>query len=298
MTEKILLKKVDLPNGETIAYREREGGDKKLLLIHGNMNSSKHWDVLIESIDPIFKVYAMDLRGFGESSYKTPIYSIKELSDDIKLFVDQIKLTDFSMIGWSLGAPVCMQFVADNPNYCQKLILLAPGSTRGYALYEVGENGLPDITKRLHTFEQVKNDLTKVVPTETAYANKNREFLRYVFDAVIYTKNKPDPKRYEEYIDDMLTQRHYAETVHALNYFNISDEHNGLIEGNGQARSIMIPTLVLRGDRDLVITKQMAKEIVNDIGENARLLDLVDCGHSPLIDDLDQLLQIVSEFLE
>jgi len=39
---KVQYKQVDLPNGERISYREREGGEKKLLLIHGNMTSSKH----------------------------------------------------------------------------------------------------------------------------------------------------------------------------------------------------------------------------------------------------------------
>ena len=48
---------------------KREGGEKIVILVHGNMTSSKHWDVLIESLDPKYKVYALDLRGFGESSY-------------------------------------------------------------------------------------------------------------------------------------------------------------------------------------------------------------------------------------
>ncbi|MDZ5470253.1 alpha/beta hydrolase [Bacillus sp. 31A1R] len=292
LKEKVQLKKVEIPNGETIAYREREGGTKNLLLIHGNMTSSKHWDVLIEKIDPEFKVFAMDMRGFGESSYNQAIYSIKELSDDIKLFVDEIELYGFSIVGWSLGAPVCMQFVADYPDYCNRLILLAPGSTRGFAMYA------PSSEQRLETFDQVKIDPTKVVPTETAYRKKDRAFLKFVYDAVIYTKNQPDPNRYEEYLDDMLTQRNYAETVHALNQFNISHEHNGLVQGNGLASSINIPTLVLRGDHDLVITEQMTKEILDDIGENARFVELKDCGHSPLIDDLDQLLEVMTEFLD
>lgn len=32
---KVTLKKVDLPNGETLAYRERDGGEENVLLIHG-----------------------------------------------------------------------------------------------------------------------------------------------------------------------------------------------------------------------------------------------------------------------
>lgn len=42
----IHLKNVSLANGETLGYREREGGTEHLLLTHRNMTSSKHWDVL------------------------------------------------------------------------------------------------------------------------------------------------------------------------------------------------------------------------------------------------------------
>ena len=152
MTE-IMIKSVVIPNGETIYYRERSGGTKNVLLVHGNMNSSKHWDVVLENMDPKYKLYAIDQRGFGLSSYHQKIYSIKDLADDLKQFVEAIGLKDFSIVGWSLGGTVCMQYVADNPDACEKLILLASGSTRGYPLYESGENGMPDLTRRVQSYE-------------------------------------------------------------------------------------------------------------------------------------------------
>ena len=42
----------------------------------------------------------------------------------------------------------------------------------------------------------------------------------------------------------------------------------------------------------------MAKEIIEDLGDVARFVELKDCGHSPLVDDLDQLLQVITEFLD
>jgi len=47
MANEITLKSIRIPNGETIGYRESGTGDKILLLVHGNMTSSKHWDVLM-----------------------------------------------------------------------------------------------------------------------------------------------------------------------------------------------------------------------------------------------------------
>jgi pimeloyl-ACP methyl ester carboxylesterase len=291
----ITIKEVVLSNGETIAYREREGGEKKVLLIHGNMTSSKHWDLVLENMDASFKLFAVDLRGFGGSSYINPIHSIKDFSDDVKLFVDGIGLKDFSIVGWSTGGGVGMQFVADYPGYCEKLILLASVSTRGYPA--IGKINEDQELYRLNTYEEIKVDLVKTIPIQAAYDIKNRDLLRAIYNAVIYNYNQPSPERYEDYIDDMFTQRNYAEVYHALNIFNISSENNGATLGSGKVNDIHIPVLILHGERDLVISQQMKEELVNDFGDKATLIELKDCGHSPLVDDIEQLVNSISEFL-
>lgn len=291
----VVMKEVQLKNGETIAYREREGGEKKILLIHGNMTSSKHWDLVLDNWAEEYKVYALDLRGFGKSSYKTLITSIKDFSDDVKLFVDEIGLKDFAIIGWSTGGAVAMQFTADYPGYCNKLILLASESTRGYPFDgKVSEN---EKVRRLSRYEDIKQDLVRTIPVQAAYDTNNEALLKLIWNAVIYTKNQPNPALYDEYVQDMRTQRNLAEVHHSNNTFNISHHFNGLVKGNGLVDQINVPVLVLRGDRDLVITAEMTKELVEDLGEKAKFVELKDCGHSPLVDDLPQLLHEVTEFL-
>ena len=51
-----------------------------------------------------------------------------------------------------------------------------------------------------------------------------------------------------------------------------------LNEGTNQAKDITIPVLILRGDRDYVVTEQMTKEIVEDLGDNATYIPLEDMG--------------------
>jgi pimeloyl-ACP methyl ester carboxylesterase len=291
----VTLKEVQLTNGETIAYREREGGEKKILLIHGNMTSSKHWDLVLNNMAEEFKLYALDLRGFGNSSYNQLITSIKDFSDDVKLFVDEIGLKDFAIVGWSTGGAVAMQFAADYPDYCNKLILLASESTRGYPFDgKLNENDEP---RRFSRYEDIKYDLIRTIPVQAAYDTNNVELLKLIWNAVIYTKNQPVPDIYDEYVQDMRTQRNLAEVHHSNNTFNISHHHNGLVEGNGLVDQINVPVLVLRGDRDFVITAEMTRELVEDLGAKAKFVELKDCGHSPLVDDLPQLLKEMTDFL-
>ncbi|MGR3763485.1 intracellular short-chain-length polyhydroxyalkanoate depolymerase [Rossellomorea sp. NS-SX7] len=294
----IELKKILLSNGETMAYRERSGGHLPVVLVHGNMTSSKHWDLLLDRMDERYKLYAIDMRGFGGSSNHQPITSIKDLSLDLKDWADEVGLRDFCLVGWSTGGAAAMQFAVDHPGYCDRMILLASASTRGYPFFGTKEDGTPDNANRLKTLEEVKRDKGKTIPVQAAYDTNDREFLRTLWNALIYTDAKPDHGLYEEYIDDMRTQRNLAEIYHALNTFNISDGHNGLVEGTGQASSISIPVLVLRGDRDYVVTKEMTEEIVHDIGENARFTELKNSGHSPLVDDLEQLVERMTSFLQ
>ena len=292
------LQTVTLRNKETIAYRERPGGEQTIVLVHGNMTSSKHWDVLMDALDPKYTIYALDLRGFGESSYTNRVTHIKDFSDDLKGFVDALELRDFHLIGWSTGGAVCMQFEADYPGLCQKLILLASASTRGYPFFGTKADGTPDLEKRLRTIQDVEQDAGKTLAMQGLYDTENREGLKAVWNALIYTHNQPDNDKYDEYVDDMLTQRNLADVYHSLNTFNISDKNNGLSEGTNQAKDLRVPILILRGDRDYVVTEQMTKEIVEDLGDNATYIPLEDAGHSPLVDDLPKLKELIETFLE
>ncbi|MEK5392440.1 alpha/beta hydrolase [Margalitia sp. FSL K6-0131] len=293
----VVMKKVELPNGETLSYRERSGGEELVLLIHGNMTSSKHWDVLIEKMAPSYKLIAVDLRGFGDSTYHKRIKGIKDFSDDVKLFVDALGLRDITIIGWSTGGAVGMQYAADYPDDCGKLILLASASTRGYPFFGKKEDGSPDFERRLVNIEDVERD-PATIAVQAAYDNNDREFLKALWNALIYTHNQPDASLYEEYVDDMRTQRNLADVYQALNTFNISPVHNGLIEGTNKAAAIQIPVLILRGERGYVVSDEMTKEIIQDIGDNGRFVELKDCGHSPLIDNLDLLVDKVEQFLQ
>ncbi len=294
----VALNRVKLSNGEILAYREREGGSHPIVFVHGNMTSSKHWDLVIDEMDAKYKVYAVDLRGFGESSYNQRINGIKDFSDDLYLWTRELGLKNVDLVGWSTGGAVGMQFVADYPGLCRKLILQSSASTRGYPFFATGEDGLPNVNKRLETIEEVENDPGKTVAVQTAYNTNNRDVLKAIWNALIYTHNQPNHALYEEYVDDMRTQRNLADVYQALNIFNISNQHNGLVEGTDLAKKISVPVLVLQGDRDYVVSSRMAEEIIEDIGTNARLETLVDCGHSPVIDDVTQLVQKITSFLE
>ncbi|WP_442603465.1 intracellular short-chain-length polyhydroxyalkanoate depolymerase [Paenibacillus sp. KN14-4R] len=291
----ITLKSIHLPNGETLGYREREGGEQVVLLVHGNMNSSQHWDLVMEHLDDRFKVYAVDLRGFGISTYHEKISSLGDFTIDLKMFTDELGLQRFTLVGWSTGGGVVMQFAADYPDRVEKLILLESMSTRGYPFYETDANFVSDLSQRIQSQEQMNNTIrTQVV--QGANVRRDREFMRFLFNASLYNHNQPVPERYEIYLDDILTQRNLPEVYHGLNIFNISEIDGAVSAGSGASKRITAPTLVLWGENDLVITEAMTQEIMEDLAHVAELVVLTNCGHSPLVDDIEQLIREMTDF--
>lgn len=291
------LNSIRLNNGETLTYRKKGSGDQTLLLIHGNMTSSQHFDVLMERIPEKYLVYAIDLRGFGGSSYHTPVDSLMDFADDVKSFVDIMKLTNVTMLGWSTGGGVAMSYAMTYSEDIAKLILLESVGITGYPMFKKDEQGQPIIGEFLKTKEEVAADPVQVLPILNAYAARDKETLRGIWNYLIYTGKKPNDAKYEVYLEDMLTQRNLVDVDYALLTFNISDSNNGVVQGNGGINKIKQPTLIFQGSNDLVVPQQMGDGIYEALKENATY-KLHEYGHSLLIDDMDYLVENILEFIE
>lgn len=293
MPDRYTIKKVDLINGETLGYRQAGTGGPTMVLLHGNMTSSKHMEILMARLEDRYRMYAVDMRGFGASTYNQRISSLKDLADDIRFWADSLSLKGFDLLGWSTGGGVAMQLAADHPDYVNKLVLVESVGIRGYRLTRsqseaVEPAGLGRLSTRVSKWglEHIKN----------FNQYPSRKFVRALWDKTMYTKNRPNDALYEEYIDDALTQRNVADLHYALLRFNISHQHNGLVPGNAHIDRIQAPTLVLQGDRDLVVPPFIGEEIAAALGDRARLVILPDSGHSPLIDCMDELVRQIKIF--
>lgn len=292
----ITLNSVELSNGETIGYRKVGKGNKVLVLVHGNMSTSKHWDTVMESMPNEYTTYAIDMRGFGISSYNTPANSLRDFSVDLKLFVDTIGLNKFNLAGWSTGGGVAMYFAIDYPEYVEKLILVESVGIKGYPMFKKDENGKPILGELISTKEEIERDPVQVLPILNAYKDKNKDFLRVVWDSSIYLFKKPSEERYENYLEEILTQRNLVDIDYSLVHFNISNGHNGVVEGSGEVNKIKTPTLVIQGKDDLIVPMNMGVEIAEAIGENAKLELLDNGGHAPMVDDLDRFMNLILSF--
>lgn len=263
-----------LANGEALAYRKCGAGPRPLLLLHGNMTSSKHWEPLLQRLPAEYTGYAPDMRGFGASTYRRKFDSLRELAEDVQLFAEALDLPPFALAGWSLGAGVAMSFAARYPQRLRCLLLIEP----------LGLQGL------------VADD-ERVARARLAYELGDSQFFRELWNRLIYTHTQPPPEVYADYLAETLKQRCFPEVAEALKRFNISHQPNGLVAGSGEVARIAAPTLVINGDRDDVTPLAGAWEIAAAIGANARLRVLADSGHSPQTDQPEALARAMLDFI-
>lgn len=292
---KIRLKGIEFSNGEKLAYRIGGTGET-ILLVHGNLVSSRHWGNLLEKLAKNYKVIAIDLRGAGHSSYNNPIETFKDWAYDIKLFCDELALKDFILLGWSMGGGISQQFVVDYPDYAKKLILYQSIPATGYPYQKKGLNG-----EFLNEYYDNKEDLLKdpiqLKPMIYGLESKDKKSLRQLWNSTVLNVNTPDEEEYDALIDDVLMTRNLKDAAWAAHIFNISHVHNGVVDGTGEIDKINIPVLIFAGDKDIICPIPMAEFTKKQIGENAKLAILKNCSHTPHYDNINLVIENIDDFI-
>jgi non-heme chloroperoxidase len=91
--------------GNIELYYEDHGSGKPVVLIHGYPLSGASWE---KQVPPLlnagYRVITYDRRGFGKSSQPTEGYNYDTFSEDLHKLITELKLRDFTLVGFSMGA--------------------------------------------------------------------------------------------------------------------------------------------------------------------------------------------------
>jgi len=91
-------------SGNIDLYYEDHGSGKPVVLIHGYPLSGASWEKqLAVLLNAGFRVITYDRRGFGQSSKPITGYNYDTFADDLRKLVAQLKLRDFTLVGFSMG---------------------------------------------------------------------------------------------------------------------------------------------------------------------------------------------------
>jgi pimeloyl-ACP methyl ester carboxylesterase len=113
-------------HGHRVIYRIA-GSGPPVVLIHGMVNSSRHWEAVALRLAADYTVVAPDLIGHGDSATPRGDYSLGAHAAVIRDLLAAIGLDRATIVGHSLGGGIAMQFFYQFPQRVERLVLVSSG---------------------------------------------------------------------------------------------------------------------------------------------------------------------------
>jgi pimeloyl-ACP methyl ester carboxylesterase len=93
-----------------------------VVLLHGLTGSSASWEKVGQLLGEEWRVYALDLRGHGESDWPDE-YDLELMCDDVFGFLNELQLDRVGLVGHSLGGVIAYRLALDHADRVEYLVL-------------------------------------------------------------------------------------------------------------------------------------------------------------------------------
>ncbi len=114
--------------GDISLHYTVHGTGPAVLLLHGYTSSGNDsWKGIVPGLSQHFKLYVVDLRGHGKSTFSKQPYSHALVANDIVGLLDYLKLDSVAAIGASSGANALLHLTTSHPDRIHSMILVACG---------------------------------------------------------------------------------------------------------------------------------------------------------------------------
>jgi pimeloyl-ACP methyl ester carboxylesterase len=113
-------------HGHRVIYH-MAGSGPPVVLIHGMVNSSRHWREVALRLADRHTVIAPDLIGHGDSATPRGDYSLGAHASSIRDLLAVLGVDRATIVGHSLGGGVAMQFFYQFPQRTERLVLVSSG---------------------------------------------------------------------------------------------------------------------------------------------------------------------------
>ena len=118
--------KMPVPWGHIAGKEWGDANGEPWIALHGWLDNCGSFDRLLPFFPKNHRVICLDIPGHGFSSHYPPgmMYHHFDGISHIRRAADFYKLTDFNLLGHSMGASMCMLFAATHPEMVRRLIMI------------------------------------------------------------------------------------------------------------------------------------------------------------------------------
>lgn len=131
-------------NGIKLHYLDWGGKGETLLFISGVGDGARYFDEMARTFTDKYRVLALTRRGYGKSDKPETGYDVPTLTEDVRKFLDAMKIDKVNLIARSAGGNELIQFASTYPKRTLKLVFLDAAYDRREAAANEKNNPLPD----------------------------------------------------------------------------------------------------------------------------------------------------------
>lgn len=229
-----------------------EGSGETMVFIHGLSDSLLYWEFLASNLRQDRQILRIDLRGHGQTELGCDEISVGTYADDLHGLLCELGIGKVTLVGFSLGGSVALDFAVRYPQMVSALVLM---SSR-FKSDSHSDNVLKQFRDALEIgFDEFYDLILPMVLCPDVIEN-NLEELEMLKEIASMSAN---------------TQA-YIQAVDACLDFDIEDELS----------RIDVPALILAGRHDEITPLESQKELQGKI-KNSKLIVFGDVRHNLLV---------------
>lgn len=235
------------------------GEGRPVVLLHGWGSSAESMAPVAKALDDRFRVYAIDLPGFGWTPSAATTWGTWEYASYVEAFMDCVGISDASLVGHSFGGRIALVLAAQRPDRIRSLVLVASAGIRPRRglIFRV-KAGAVKLVKRLFSLP-LWGRLGERVVTGLYGRVGSRDYRN-------------------------------AGPMRATLVKVVAEDLRGILS------AVRAPTLIIWGDRDQEVPFSSMEIMARGI-QGSRLELFEGAGHFPFIDSPDRFSRAVREFL-
>jgi pimeloyl-ACP methyl ester carboxylesterase len=107
----------------TNLYFQERGRGIPVILLHGFPFQQTIWDSFAEKLSKSFRVFTVDLPGFGKSPILDLPFTVDEVGQQIIAWIEENDLHNCALVGHSLGGYVALSVAFKKPDLLSSLVL-------------------------------------------------------------------------------------------------------------------------------------------------------------------------------
>ena len=251
-------------------YQGGPSDGETILMVHGFGASKVNWLRLARHFTQDYRVIALDLPGFGDSSKPYASYDVGTQVERLATFTQALQIKKLHLIGSSMGGHISALYAARYPEQILSLALLA--------------NAGIDSPQKSELIERLERGEANPLIVKTA-----QQFEQLL--ALIFVEVPSMPERLRQ----ALAQRSIANSAHNERVF--AQLVSRYIPLEPVLPKIQAPTLLLWGAQDRVLHVSSI-EVMQPLLQRPSVVIMQDCGHAPMLERPEETAEHYQAFLD